>query len=109
MATNRNEMNVLKITLENPITFKVVDNLVVQILNNTQATHLQIDYGAHDFESIDTLKYCKAELMKIEDHLQQFVKIATISIPPYVSESKDPEKLRHFHTEEEAILWLQKM
>ena len=66
----------------------------------------EIDFGNHNFESIEVLKYCKKELSKIESELLQFNKIAFLTIPPYKSESKDSEKLKYFHKEERAKEWM---
>ena len=96
----------VRIDLKNPITCLEVDKMVEQILKVPQPNLLLIDFGNHNFESIEVLKYCKKELSKIESELLQFNKIAFLTIPPYKSESKDSEKLKYFHKEERAKEWM---
>ena len=96
----------MKIDLENPITHREVNNMIQQILKISKPNLLLIDFGNHNFESIEVLKYCKEELSKIESILLRFNKIAFLTIPPYKSESQDSEKLKYFHIEEKAKEWI---
>lgn len=96
----------IKIDLENPINREEVDNMILQILEISQPDLLLIDFGNHHFESVEVLKYCKVQLSTIEFVLLKFNKIAFLTIPPYKSESKDPEKLKYFHSEKRAKEWI---
>lgn len=93
-----------KIALKNPISKEEVDKMIQKISKSSSFNFLIIDFGNHDFESVKVLKYCKAELMKIEPTLLKFDKIAMLTIPPYKNE--DSEKLKYFHEEREAKEWL---
>lgn len=66
------EQKLNSLSLENPITQQVVDNMIQQVQNITRPYGLLIDYGKHEFESLDVLKYCKSELVKIETWLRTF-------------------------------------
>lgn len=97
----------MKIQLENPITHDVVKKMVHEILNISCPDVLLIDFGNHGFESLAVLKFCKAELKKIEPTLLQFNKVAMLTVPPYRGESVAIDKLQYFHLEKEAEDWLQ--
>ena len=96
----------VKIDLENPITRSGVNEMVLRILEVSQPSTLMIDFGNHNFESIDVMKYCKLELSKIESVMLRFEKIGFLSIPPFKGESRDSEKLRYFHSEVKAKEWM---
>ena len=96
----------LKIDLINPITHKQVNQMIEKILEIPNSNFLLIDFGNHDFESLEVLKFCKRELKNIESELLNFNKIAMVTIPPYRSESQDSERLKYFHSEMEAKEWL---
>jgi hypothetical protein len=96
----------VKINLQNPITCKEVNKMTQQILKISKPSLLIIDFGDHNFESIEVLKFCKKELSNIESVLLKFNKIAFLTIPPYKSESQDSEKLKYFHLEEKAKEWI---
>ena len=96
----------VKIDLQNPITSKEVNKMIQQILKISNPNLLMIDFGNHQFESIEVLKFCKKELSNIESVLLKFNKIAFLTIPPYKSESQDSEKLKYFHFEEKAKEWI---
>jgi len=96
----------IKIDLQNPITCKEVNKMIQQILKISNPNLLMIDFGDHQFESIEVLKFCKKELSNIESVLSSFNKIAFLTIPPYKSESQDSEKLKYFHFEEKAKEWI---
>ncbi len=96
----------VKIILKNPITHNEVNKMTQQISKIVHTHLLLIDFGNHNFESIEVLKYCKKKLSDIDSILLKFEKIAFLTIPPYKSESKDSEKLKFFHSEERAKEWL---
>lgn len=96
----------LIIDLINPITHKEVNEMIQKILKTSNPNLLLIDFGNHDFESLEVLKFCKEELKNIESVLLNFKKIAMLTIPPYKSESQDSEKLKYFHSDIKAKKWL---
>jgi hypothetical protein len=96
----------VKIDLKNPITCKEVNRMIQKILKISKQSLLIIDFGNHNFESIEVLKFCKKELINIETKLLKFNKIAFLTIPPYKSESQDSSKLKYFHLEEKAKEWI---
>ncbi len=96
----------MKIVLENPITCKEVNKMILEILNISPPNTLLIDFGNHNFESLEVLKFCKTELSHKEPLLLKFNRIAFLTIPPYKNESIDSEKLKQFYSEQEAHEWL---
>ena len=96
----------VRIKLENPITQKEIDKMIQQVLKVSKPNILMIDYGDHNFESMEIMRYCRLELNRIESTLTRFSKIAFLSVPPYKSESKYHNKLGYFHSEIEANEWL---
>jgi len=96
----------LKIDLINPISRKEVIKMIEKILKIHYPNSLLIDFGNHDFETLEILKFCKSELKNIEPELLNFNKIAMVTVPPYKNESQDSERLKYFHSERKAIEWL---
>lgn len=96
----------LIIELINPITHKEVNDMIQKILKTSCQNLLLIDFGNHDFESLEVLKFCKEELKNIESVLLSFNKIAMLTIPPYKNESQYSEKLNYFHSDIKAKKWL---
>lgn len=96
----------LRIDLKNPTTHKEVTKMIQQILKISHPNILLINFGNHNFESLEVLKFCKKELSNIEPVLLKFNKIAFLTVPPYKSESQDTERLRYFHSEAKAKEWI---
>lgn len=98
-------MSILKIDLKNPISCREIDRLTTILVNAKGHDFLIVDYGEHDFESLDVIKYCRDQLQSIESYLLKFKKIAMIHPPQFINESNDPEILNYFTTEYEAEEW----
>jgi len=96
----------LKIRLKNPITEEEISTMIRRIVGDLKPNVLLIDFGAHDFESLAVLRFCKDELKKIEPNLLQFRKIAMLSVPPYQGEPLLTDRLKYFHSEKKAMNWL---
>jgi len=96
----------LKIKLTNPITEVEVNSMIENIIKTQYSNLLLIDFGNHNFESLETLKLCKERLMFIEKELLVFSKIAMVTVPPYKNASKNSDVLKFFYTEKEAEEWL---
>ncbi len=96
----------LKIDLTNPITHEEVKRMIQKILDVSNPGLLLIDFGNHDFESLEVLKFCKEEFNRIQSVLLMFSKIAIVTIPPFKSESGDFEKLQYFYSAIDAKEWL---
>ena len=103
----KDEIPIFKITLKNPITRQEVKMLITQILNNKNHKYLLINFGDHDFESIEVIKYCREQLEAIKQVLLEFEGIAMVHPPEYKNESEDKLKLRFFTSERDAVNWLQ--
>lgn len=97
-------MEVSKIYLKNPITHEAVNELILGILKVENPRLLLLNFGDHNFESLEVLKYCKEKLQQNETTLKRFEKIAMVSVPPYRNPDKD--QMRYFHSEQEAGEWL---
>ena len=97
-------MEIVKIELENPITDNEVKKMISKIKEITSPKLLLIDFGNHDFESLNALKYCKTELHTVETHLLGFKKIAFVTAPPYTN--VDSKNLRFFNSLLDAKEWL---
>ena len=92
--------------LKNPITEEEVDLLISRLINSNEGVDVIIDYGNHTFDSLDTLKYCKTQLLSISKKMMSFRKIAVLTRPPYTNISDLPDKLQYFHSRAVAISWL---
>lgn len=95
-----------KIQITNPIAPISINDAINRIKAIETPSLLLLDFGKHDFESVEALKYCKSELTRIEATLKKFKKLAFLSIPPYRGETTDSSKLRYFNDEAEAVQWL---
>jgi hypothetical protein len=102
-------MNILKIELKNPIASKEVDKLIEKLLKVNNFEYLLIDYGKHEFESIEVIKYCREQLKKIESRLLKYKKISMVSVPPYTNKSENPNKMRFFHSLRDAEQWFKQL
>ncbi len=98
-------MDINKITLKNPINHQEVDSLVIKILNGKQQDYLIINFGNHEFETLNVIKYCRKQLENIESHLMNYKKIAMVHPPEYKNESNDEKRLQYFNSESEAMNW----
>ncbi len=98
-------MNILKIKLKSPITNEEVDRLIAELIDLKTHEFLIIDFGEHDFENIDVMKYCKDQLYANESHLLEFKKIAMLHPGEFRNESSNPEKLNYFNSVVEAREW----
>ena len=96
----------VRINLKNPIDHNAVNGMIQQILEIPQPGLLLIDFGNHNFESIEVLKYCKVQLNSIQSPLLKFRRIAFLTIPPYANDSPDSKQLKYFHSEEDAEEWM---
>lgn len=97
-------MEISKLYLKNPITHEVVDELILGILEVEKPALLLLNFGDHNFESLEVLKYCKEKMLQNEATFKRFEKIAMVSVPPYRNPDKD--QMRYFHSEQEAEEWL---
>ncbi|MBX2871581.1 MAG: hypothetical protein KTR30_05760 [Saprospiraceae bacterium] len=93
----------LRISLQNPITHKEINKLTQRISAATGQSRLLIDFGEHEFASIAVLRYCKNELHRMADKLEQFDKISFIVPKPF--QGVNQEQLRYFQEEVEAQKW----
>lgn len=93
----------LSITLKNPITHAEVDRLVQIITHTKDRLFLLVNFGQHEFTSLAVLRYCKEELSRVADIVEQFHKIAFVSAPAY--HGIDQDQLRYFHEERWAYDW----
>jgi len=99
-------VEITELELKNPITSFEVDKLIDKIRAVSAHAYLLINIGEHNFQSIDIIKYLKAELHKIEPILSQFIRIAIVTVPPFINESSDIEKLQYFYSISKARDWL---
>ena len=100
-------MKIFKIELNNPIDRIEVDKLIEKLLIENNSDYLIINFGEHKFESIEVIKYCREQLRNNEPYLLKYKKIAMISIPPYNNESENPNKMRFFHSVNDAENWFE--
>ena len=96
----------VEINLKKPITKVEIDEMIYKIQSISTPSLLLIDYDNHNFESLETIKYCRQELNAIEHVLLQFTKMACLSVPPHISICKDMDKLQYFHSKNNAQAWL---
>lgn len=98
-------MNILEITLENPIGYTEIVRLKSEIDTGRNYNFLIIDSGKHEFVSLDIIKYFRTQMQTIETQLSKFEKIALIHPPEYRNESSEPEKYNYFTSKVEAKEW----
>lgn len=98
-------MNILEITLENPIGYTEIVRLKSEIKTGKNYIFLIIDTGKHEFISLDVIKYFRKQMQTIETQLFKFEKIALIHPPEYRNESSKPEKYNYFTSRVEAKEW----
>ncbi len=101
-------MNYSEVHLKNPINSKNIAKLFDDI-NNSKSTHLIINIGAHNFESIEVIKELKKRLIQAELTLKCFKKIAIIHPPYFRNKSEDDERYNYFSNNKEAVNWLEKL
>jgi hypothetical protein len=98
-------MNILEITLENPIGYAEIVRLKSEIETGRDYYFLIIDSGKHEFVSLDVIKYFRTQMQTIETELSKFEKIALIHPPEYRNESSEPERYNYFTSKVEAKEW----
>lgn len=98
-------MNILEVTLVNPIGYTEIECLVSEIKACGMRDYLIIDTGKHDFVSVDVIKYFKAQMQALKTQLLNFKKIALIHPPDYKNKSSEPEIYDYFTSRIEAIDW----
>lgn len=98
-------MNILEITLENPIGYTEIVRLKSEIETGRNSNFLIIDSGKHEFVSLDIIKYFRTQMQTIAIQLSKFEKIALINPPEYRNESSEPEKYNYFTSKVEAKEW----
>lgn len=98
-------MEILEITLENPISHTEINRLKADIEAEEICDYLMIDSGNHDFISLSVIKYFKQQMLALETPLSRFKKIALIHPPEYTNESSNPEKYNYFTSGIKAKAW----
>ncbi|MFT6338116.1 MAG: hypothetical protein ACI86M_000831 [Saprospiraceae bacterium] len=101
-------MNLLEITLENPIGYDEVIRLRSELISAKRHDFLIIDTGGHDFLSIKVQRQLKDQLSDLEPCLTKFKKIAFIYLPQYFYAIDNPEKHNFFTSKENAKIWFLK-
>jgi hypothetical protein len=99
-------MKYSEVDLKNPITSKSIAELFDDI-NDCTATHLIINIGAHNFESIGLIKELKDRLIQAELTLKRFNKIAILHSPDFRNKSNDEDRYNFFNDRNEAVKWLE--
>ena len=98
-------MSILEIKLNNPIGFEAIDHFVLELREMEFFDFLTIDTGAHDFESIEAIKYFRDQFGDLEYGLSSFKKIAMIRPAQFANESTNPKTYDFFDSVEEAKKW----
>ena len=101
-------MNYSEVHLKNPINSKSIAELFGDI-KDCNSTHLIINIGAHNFESIEVIKELKNRLIQAELTLKRFKKIAIIHPHDFRNKSEDEERYNYFSNNKEAVNWLEKL
>ena len=101
-------MNILEINIENPIKFKEFIKIKDSIKKSNGYDFLIIDFGKHNFKSIEVIQYFKEEFEKLETELRKFKKIAIIHPPEYRNESSEINLYDFFTSKNDAIKWFSK-
>ncbi|MBT8386197.1 MAG: hypothetical protein KJO12_02195 [Ignavibacteria bacterium] len=101
-------MNYSEVHLKNPINSKSITELFGDI-KDCNSTHLIINIGAHNFESIEVIKELKNKLIQAELTMKRFKKIAIIHPPEFRNKSEDEERYNYFSNNNEAVNWLEKL
>lgn len=99
-------MAMLEIHLNNPIGTEEVDDAIKMIIEYKKKGCLMVDFGNHEFQSIEIIKYCKEALSAIKDQLLLFQKIAFIHPPYYSNQSENVDKMQFFTSIEDAKAWI---
>lgn len=98
-------MKITQLKIDNPITKESVDKLFEEI-KGAKHGHLIIDVGAHDFESLKTMKYFKHKFLQKRDLIENFSKLAFIHPPQFSNISDQPDTYNYFTSKDDAIVWL---
>ena len=98
------QAHILELSLSNPITHAEIDLLILSITENQNLPYLLIDFGQHEFTSLAVLHYCKLELNRIVEKMEDFERIAFVVPPPY--QGLDQAQLRYFKEKQLARKWL---
>lgn len=93
------------VRLTNPISKTEIDEMIRRISSCDRINTLLINFGKHDFQTLEVLKYCKLELLKIENQLLEIKKIAFVTPPLFINDSIN--NLSWFHSEKKAMEWLE--
>ena len=102
-------MEILEIELKNPISFNEINRFRIKLLNDENGfDFLIVNTGAHDFESVQVIKYFRDQFELLKDQLSKFKKIALIRPSAYANESTNPEIYNFFDSKEEAEQWFLK-
>lgn len=98
-------MNILEITLVNPIGYNEIERLTSEIQTCEKLDYLIIDTGKHDFVSVGVIKYFREQMQTLKTQLLNFKKIALIHPPDYKNKSSEPEIYNYFTSRDEAKDW----
>ena len=72
---------------------------------SNQYDFLLINFGNHNFASLEVMKHFKERFKQLETEFRKFQKIAFIHPPEYKNESREPSFYNYFTSKDEAIKW----
>ena len=101
-------MDIFEINLNNPIDISGFEIIKSEVDNSTDNKYLMIDFGNHEFKSIEALKHFKEKVISIESSLLKFKKIAFIHPPTLKYTSDNPKRFKYFFSKSDARNGLQK-
>ena len=99
-------MNTLEVDIINPISINTINEAILEITQARDQEFLIINIGEHEFDSLDSLKYLKAELIKLKLDLLCFSKVAFVHPVEFPHEKTNSSEHEYFTSKLDAQKWL---